>query len=846
MQITVLKQKIVLNKLTYRILSLVLAFIPISILAQDDINPVPAEMGAEKIYLQLTTKTCAIGQIVWFKAVVTDAEIHVPTKLSQVLYVEMVDEHKRIISRKIVKLSQGIGYGQFKLDAKYKPGRYLLRAYTNWNRNFGDDFVFSSYIAIYQVSKSSNAEQSDLISAAGQIPVLQDKASIPPIEVYFFPESGKMVHGVKNKIGFKAVGTDGLGLRITGNLYDSEGERMVSFKSNHLGMGYFFVKADSTLSYKAEIFGPSSEKPLLIVDLPKVESYGSILAVNKLKNRIRLNVFSNAVAGKIFIKVSRRGVDHYLIEGHLNEGELTTELPADKLPVGIIVFTLLDKNNMPLAERLFFNATVENSHQLNLDTDKTVYAKREAVELNIKLKGNTASIPKTDLSVKVLNSSQWGGVNEETILSYFLLSSELKGPIEQPGHYFEAGLNGHFPQLDALLLTQGWRNYKYPLRQLDTIFYQPEQGISVKGAVFSKASKKNKPMPDLTLNLAVFGERPTYYQQQTDSLGQFNFLLDDTYGMQHRMLLQGNDQGNPKKNIAIFLDTVKLPKVNYSTQSKVHSRQTDSVLASVVLAGQRRINAQSSIDTLLGVTRLDEVVLEGYKMTAQREQAYKDYGKPDAIIAGDAIRRHEKEWSYGVFGILLFEYPDLIQIERFSDGFMLAHINHTHTLIAVDGRLIRDYEYTNIQDMPPSIVESVEIMQFVPFFKRKYIEVFPGVDLFNAPAIGHVITIFTKNNIGLAASDKPINGMLNTMTKLFSPIKEFYVPKYDQTVDQVDKKQDLRSLIHWEPSITTDESGHVSVRFYNGDIEGDYIIVVEAISEDGQIAYAEKLFTVEQ
>jgi hypothetical protein len=42
-----------------------------------------------------------------------------------------------------------------------------------------------------------------------------------------------------------------------------------------------------------------------------------------------------------------------------------------------------------------------------------------------------------------------------------------------------------------------------------------------------------------------------------------------------------------------------------------------------------------------------------------------------------------------------------------------------------------------------------------------------------------------------------------------------------------------------------DQDGKASASFYNGDIPGDYLIVVEAISEDGRIGYLEKNYSVE-
>ena len=137
-------------------------------------------------------------------------------------------------------------------------------------------------------------------------------------------------------------------------------------------------------------------------------------------------------------------------------------------------------------------------------------------------------------------------------------------------------------------------------------------------------------------------------------------------------------------------------------------------------------------------------------------------------------------------------------------------------------------------------------MEFVKFFKKKYLEVFPDADPLDSPTIGHVIAVFTKNKVGLGTSGKPIQGMLNTTVEGFSPVKEFYSPRYDTPIPSDKDKPDLRSLIHWVPSIAADISGTTSVSFYNSDIAGQYIIIVEGISQDGRLGYAEMEYKVEE
>ena len=97
--------------------------------------------------------------------------------------------------------------------------------------------------------------------------------------------------------------------------------------------------------------------------------------------------------------------------------------------------------------------------------------------------------------------------------------------------------------------------------------------------------------------------------------------------------------------------------------------------------------------------------------------------------------------------------------------------------------------------------------------------------------------------MGISGAYKSLPGTLNTMIDAFSPVKEFYAPKYDVT-DSDNAPPDLRNLIYWNPTIKSGINSSISVDFFNGDVEGDYIILVEAISSEGHIGYGELEYRV--
>ncbi len=860
----------------------------------------------EKIFLQLSSHVWATDQTLWFNAVVVNGRDHRPTEGSGLLYVDLIDPNGNIVAHKLVRLSQGTGYGSFDSYDDQTVGRHLIRAYTQWNGNFGEGFMFKTYVErvssnpeigkslidslLVTEKPSGKVVLSGTLEKRGfdevldaKIPLFlhwkdgQDslllkhknkKASrfqyeIPSkinwvtlsngvrsetvvlnpnaLDLQFFPESGKLVHGFKNQIAFKAVGIDGKGKIVEGTIFDNDNNHIADFKSNSLGMGSFTLYADSLKSYHARVDFPADPSGADVFPLPEVVRTGHILSVSRSTEKVWVRVASNTLKDNIAIKVSCRGTDYFLIEGPLQNGFLTKDLRSDQLPMGILVFTLLNENGQPLAERLFFNENDSARLELALTTDKASYGRRKATNLKVQVKNLLSKKEKVKVFAMAIHQDHWPKDEVNTLQSYFLMDSELKGNVENPGYYFNAQNENRLKDIDALLLTQGWRDYKYPIVRSSSQYYTAQKGLEMSGWVKYPDKKKKD---GRLISLATFGKNPALYQTAIDSLGRFRFLLNNNYGAPIKALLS-IAESSEKSKIDIFLERHQTPKVVY--QRKPVVKKPDKVLKAIIYAQKERVRIDGIFDSLYGVTQLDEVVVSENRLTPEKAKFYKLYGDADVIISGEEIREKEKDWSYGLYSILLFNYGDQIEIERFPDGFMLAHVragSREATLIMVDGKLIPKEQYEFVPSMSPDVVESIELIKYAKFFKRRYLTVFPDADLFEIPDLGHIISIHTKGKVGVHGAKRATPGTLTTFIEQLSPIKEFYAPKYD-TSDTADRnKPDLRSLVHWTPFFDLDASRTATLQFYNGDVLGAYVIIVEAISENGLMGYAEKSYEV--
>jgi hypothetical protein len=221
------------------------------------------------------------------------------------------------------------------------------------------------------------------------------------------------------------------------------------------------------------------------------------------------------------------------------------------------------------------------------------------------------------------------------------------------------------------------------------------------------------------------------------------------------------------------------------------------------------------------------------------------FGKPDVVIEGKDVAAAEKKWSFGLYSVLMNSFPDKILIKRMYDGTLYASThNRLLTLVVIDGIAVRPYDYGLIESIPPSEVSSVELIEGARFFTSLFCDLFP-THCNDAPPAGNVIAIYTHAQQGLHGVQKP-KGIMKTTIPVFSPSKEFYAPKYNNTPQQDDlQKPDLRSVIHWQPIITTDAVGIGKTSFYNADIAGEMMVVVESIADDGAIGYEEYTYKVQ-
>lgn len=489
----------------------------------DDIRQVLEHSSAsrvqEKVYLH-TDNTCYfVGDTLWFKGYVVRADNLQPTNLSRILYVELISPDGMVVERQNIVINpKGYTCGQFVLEDSLYSGYYELRAYTRWMLNFNVrhhsyrrhdtwafynkqmaadyfriwDGLYSRVLPIY--SKPEQAGDYDSRRMYQRPKTRLPKPKKDNLIVTFYPEGGHLLQQVENRVAFDVTDQHGEAVNISG-IVRQKGQPDLTVKTDYMGRGSFLVTpSGSQLTASFQWKGHSYS-----FDLPKAEEAGlSVLLTDSL-----LTLSSHRLpTTNLGLSILCRGTLRHFQKISLSaESSVTLTIPFHTLPTGVNDLTVFDAKGRILADRLFF--VNHHDQDTNLVTAPLVpthtYAPYERIELPVQCE-NISEPTVFSLSIRDTRTDEPTYDNGD-LMTDLLLSSELRGFIAYPAHYFESDDDLHHRHLDLLMMVQGWRKYNWKELSDSTLRlrYAPEQSMTVEGAVY-KMLNINEVEPDEITN----------------------------------------------------------------------------------------------------------------------------------------------------------------------------------------------------------------------------------------------------------------------------------------------------------------------------------------------------------
>jgi len=498
------------------------------------------------------------------------------------------------------------------------------------------------------------------------------------------------------------------------------------------------------------------------------------------------------------------------------------------LPAGVIQLILFDKQMNPLSERLVFNKNNNNSQaKVTLHTDKTRYEKRDKVVSTLSLTDSGGNLLDGHLSVAITDDQDIAVDTSTTILSSLLLSSELKGYIENSAYYLQDNVESAIA-LDYLMLTHGWRRYNVPEvvkgnYTSPQIPVQKAQEISGKVKILSLS-----PRPASNSEILIMADGDVGLTT-TDEKGTFvyaNFEYpDSTIYFVRALSKTGND------NVELLLNEESFPKLTHAPQSTVlrqkiidiETKDHSDTEAFITKAEQR-----AQYDEDMRVIQLGEIVVTAPRIERKDELRLQHWQNIGSDVT---VRREnfEKKYPRLVADIL----RGIAGVDVSNEGYI--SVRGGLPLVLIDGIVI---------EWPISPITKKVILnspydsplEKVTVYDVESIDIHKGASaaIYGVRGSGGVISITTKKGVDVDIQKEIYNQAIYTPLGYQKPV-EFYAPKYETLEAKHLTNPDYRTTIFWKPDIVISDTGETSFDFYTSDFPTTYSVVIEGLTTDGRI-----------
>jgi hypothetical protein len=762
----------------------------------------------EKLYLHTDRTYYYPGDDIWFKAYLIDAESRLLTDQSNNLHVDLIAPSSKIISSRVIRLDSGLGNGDFRLPEEIRSGRYKIRAYTNYMRNFSEQLFFNKEIFVVNSSdeKDGNPEQTNYV---------ENK-----IQLSFFPEGGSLINNVSSIVALKAVNSLGKGCDVSGKIFSSEGDLITSFRSTHLGMGSFFLRPSPGLSYYSVCRWADSLD--IRTELPRSISAGVTLGVLvNPDNELLITAKTNAQTlqlikdDELILTFSTSKDVIRTMRFKISSPVTNFAVPADDLPNGILMLSLFTSEDLPLSERLVF-IQKEATVSVKIVTDKPLYSKREPVSLRLSMSGESAIERNGNVSLAAVDGKLIENSLDypRSISSWFLLESDVRGNIEDPSYYFDPSNPARLKDLDLLLRTQGWRDFAW---KYDTIYFPPENGFTVSGRLGRFYSKKS--IDSSRVSIGVFESNNTYFTSvQVDSSGRFRLSGLNIKG-EAKLIVSGIDKKDRMKGL-LTLDSIKYNPPNVSDSLAPGLIMTESTRSGLKTFYQisEAIRKKYKLSDTIGLGGVN-IISERRKdpQTIKIETSRIKYGIPDAQLIVT-----EQMVSYpDLVAVLKGKIPG-VEVVGYGGNYKIimrggsrTFMGQTAPLILIDGN---PSTLDDMISMPIFIIDRIDVLKS-----------YASTNIFGYEGNSGVLNIITKAGGSTYAG---VSHSANLKIKGYNVSRIFYSPEHLSDSGS-EYNPDLRSTLLWKPDINLVGDKELTVKFYNGDNTSMVRIIAEGITSTG-------------
>ncbi|MBL7700286.1 MAG: hypothetical protein JNK79_19125 [Chitinophagaceae bacterium] len=771
------------------------------------LNTLDTRYPQEKLYLHFDRSFYNPGETIWFKVYIFAANM--PSLISKTVYADLIDDKGKIIDRKIAPVEVSSAAASFDLPANLTSSHVYIKAYTDWMLNFDSSFLYVKAIPVIQEKPATV------------------KKSAPKNFLQFFPEGGDMVQGVESRVAFKATDIRGLPYKVSGDILDSKGTSVVKFSTMHNGMGFFTLKPASNEQYKASWKDASGKAQ--VTPLPDARKNGFALTVTQDASGVRFMISrpegeSPYPTVTIVGQIQQQMV--YMANANVSKGPTVGGvIPIENLPAGILQLTIFSPDKKPLAERIVFVNKQDYYFITDLNGPLKSFEKRKKNVIQV----DVPDTIRTNLSISVTDATLNPHVEgEDDIYSNVLLTSDIKGYVHNPAYYFSSEADSVRNHLDLVMMTNGWRRFKWEevlAGKFPATPHQPADYMVVNGKIngLNKTELINK---ELTAILEV-NKRQEFLQVPVSNDGTFSIsglLFFDTAKLYYQFNNDKDKILTSRANFDIRNNLLKGPfSLKYDTNLVYRSiMPPKEILAGNIALSEKNmavLDARRKVQTLESVT----VTARQKSKTQILDEQY----ATGLFAGGDA-------YSFDVSDDISAQ--GAMSVLNYLQGRVAGlQITGMGTQAQMSWRGSVPQLYLNEMQSDVSFIQNLNMADVA------YIKVFrPPFFGSSGGGAGGAIAVYTKKGTNVYNPD--VKGLDFASIPGYNSYKEFYSPDYSK-YDERHTEGDYRATLYWNPFVLTDKTTRRQLfTFYNNDVTKRFRIVIEGCDEQGRLTRIEKIF----
>jgi hypothetical protein len=413
-------------------------------------------------------------------------------------------------------------------------------------------------------------------------------------------------------------------------------------------------------------------------------------------------------------------------------------------------------------------------------------------------------------------------------MTNLLLSSDLKGFIENPHVYFQPD---NWRWLDLLMLVQGWKRYEWQTMagvERKVFSFDLERGLKLKGYINGKSAA-----------VQFWAEKDSLYIEDhtpVDDKGGFAKYLADFEG---RWTLSLRSEGLKNANRNIRIDRW------FSPERKTYLHQQTGRFdfmshTSSIHEEQTAANEEAFYGSISDTLEIDEVKVTAKKgkdfiyRVAEDYERYVDLEQKMEMNTNVFYYLVDKDNGFfhktkGVYG------PDNVYL---SSGYSCFGKYITWPkYLDTDGKIkaMNGLVYPGSLDQRKSFGRPIEEVEKIIFElgKKKLTDIDSTVKCGCRYNVNHIIYPLAF------ASAKQFSDIRYTFFDGYSAVKDFYNNRIQREMS-LPNKNDYPRTLYWNPNVEPDADGKSRISFYNSSFCKQIDISAEGITADGVPFYNEK------